>query len=631
MASPIATVGTILDHFKEITDRITERCQRQHRPCSERVAAYTLRAVTLDPACGLAFEAPLTAKQMQSIVEMTAARVLHPDSPAMETIKMQAAIDGIQVQTEGQLRDAAAKLTADTDAAIEKVVEFAARLRSDGQLPTIYKLVFDVLSLHAGTPALDRQTEREMAAAMQSALPKDRVLMFAQMPVDEKRQQLATLIDITLGIRLLNRYLGKGGAAIPDVPDQVFAAITALTADLDAERIEVDGMCQRYATLLRVEFARPGTIASPQARLQDEARNRQQYASFIGRLLQDVQQTGALAQDAVAHIDTEIEQLKSMVNSRTSLPKRAVFPRFAALGRLWRALQVEQAHLAAKRTVLSELVKFKCNFTVNIASDDLHLLQDQARVEQILSSSSSSSSAQAGSAPAGAAEPQAASAGEAVHAPDLVQASQEHRIEFDGYCPWTIAWRDGLLLPGDPHLGLVHYRQKYYACVDQAALSAFMASPETHLGKVHAKVRSATELIHLLHLDDQYPNVTGLDESDRNDVTLYGERNATADVGTETPVHFVEEAIDKSYAWNHWDRRRQALQLVALRRKSTSSTQTTSTYSKRSAETQKYDSNKDAATQTGIDRQTNTLVRRAYVQGLRGEAQRDVRFVTMHM
>lgn len=80
---------TILEKFQEITDRICEICQARHRPCSDRVAAYTLRAVALDKTNQFDFETSLTSAQLNNLVEIAADRILEANNPAMETIKMQ--------------------------------------------------------------------------------------------------------------------------------------------------------------------------------------------------------------------------------------------------------------------------------------------------------------------------------------------------------------------------------------------------------------------------------------------------------------------------------------------------------------------------------------------------------------
>ncbi|CAE7263591.1 CFAP206 [Symbiodinium sp. CCMP2592] len=121
-----------------------------------------------------------------------------------------------------------------------------------------------------------------------------------------------------------------------------------------------------------------------------------------------------------------------------------------------------------------------------------------------------------------------------------------------------------------------------------------------------------------------------------------------ADVACETPVHFQENPkfrvshskanlghemialtpsyeiakndsnIDKSYEWNEWKLRQEALHVADIRRKTTSTTQTALSHLRRENETQVY-LPKEMATNTTASRGTNPPRLKKYYTGLRGE------------
>merc|ERR1712039_287118 len=93
-----------------------------------------------------------------------------------------------------------------------------------------------------------------------------------------------------------------------------------------------------------------------------------------------------------------------------------------------------------------------------------------------------------------------------------------------------------------------------------------------------------------------------------------------ADVGTDTPLHFQESNIDKSYEWNEWKMRRDALHMADIKRKATSTTQTALSHLRRENDTQVY-LPKDVATNTTVERGTNPPRWKKYHQHLRGEPQ----------
>lgn len=122
------------------------------------------------------------------------------------------------------------------------MIEFWSRLKSDSQLPALYSLLFDLVAANSGSEPdaqLDRQSQREIAQALQSAMPRSSILALGQISIDQRRQQLLSLINIVLGIRLLNRYLGKGGLALPDIPDMLSTVSAVLIQDLRSELDQV--------------------------------------------------------------------------------------------------------------------------------------------------------------------------------------------------------------------------------------------------------------------------------------------------------------------------------------------------------------------------------------------------------
>ena len=81
-------------------------------------------------------------------------------------------------------------------------------------------------------------------------------------------------------------------------------------------------------------------------------------------------------------------------------------------------------------------------------------------------------------------------------------------LEYQGFCPWTMVNRHGLLLPGKPAIGVVRYRNMYYVFAHAVALEAFMAKPETIRAGVLRLAAASPELIHLLRLQDNFPNTS---------------------------------------------------------------------------------------------------------------------------
>lgn len=193
-------------------------------------------------------------------------------------------------------------------------------------------------------------------------------------------------------------------------------------------------------------------------------------------------------------------------------------------------------------------------------------------------------------------------------------------VSLQGFCPWTLAERGGLALLGDARLGLVRFRGRHtFAFQTADALHAFMAEPARIFEAVLARARAAPELILLLELEENFPELAlgaGMLRGGR--AKRDGDGGVQrVDASTGTPTHFVERHVDPSYEWNEWTLRKKALRLVNLRNAKTTSAQTAGSHFRRSAETQVY-LPRSSGTQTGVQRGTNPPRQVQYIAGLRG-------------
>ena len=198
-------------------------------------------------------------------------------------------------------------------------------------------------------------------------------------------------------------------------------------------------------------------------------------------------------------------------------------------------------------------------------------------------------------------------------------------FEFNSYCPWTIVNRNGLLLPGNPQsCGAIRYKNSFYTFVNRKALEDFRYHPKEYLEDVAKAAQKQPELINLLGMQDQFPDLQLGNQTSRPPVhpLLAAPQPKTRDQSTETPVHFVTKNIDYNYNWNTWDIRRKAVQYANLRKAKTTSMQTNSSHFRAAAATQVW-LPKEKGTMTGINKGTNPIRDHNYLTGLRGGAVHD--------
>jgi len=144
-------------------------------------------------------------------------------------------------------------------------------------------------------------------------------------------------------------------------------------------------------------------------------------------------------------------------------------------------------------------------------------------------------------------------------------------LDFLGFCLVNIV-ENGLLMPGKPNLGVFKYSDKYCVFADQEAIEKFVADPQKYTDHIVEKCRNMPELIHLLKMQDHFPDASLaalLQGRDGMHPLFSISAPLMVDKGMETPCHFIEKNIEPNYHWNEWELRKKALQMANIRKKVT--------------------------------------------------------------
>jgi hypothetical protein len=80
-------------------------------------------------------------------------------------------------------------------------------------------------------------------------------------------------------------------------------------------------------------------------------------------------------------------------------------------------------------------------------------------------------------------------------------------LDFLGFCLVNIV-EHALLMPGKPNLGVFKYKEKYCVFADEQAIEKFIGHPDRYLNEVIEICRKKPELIHLLKMQDHFPDAS---------------------------------------------------------------------------------------------------------------------------
>jgi hypothetical protein len=177
-----------------------------------------------------------------------------------------------------------------------------------------------------------------------------------------------------------------------------------------------------------------------------------------------------------------------------------------------------------------------------------------------------------------------------------------------GVCIYTLAQR-GLLAQGNPLLGVMKYKNHHMVFRSEDGVQNFSMNAQYYIAQVQRVCQENPALVNLLQLHDMFPKQALSAIATAKEVSQ-------ADAGTETPLHFIESNIDKTYEWNCWTMRKKAVQIANIRKMKTRSSQTFLSSFRREMESQTY-LPKEKATNTAVDKGQNPIRTKRYITGLR--------------
>ena len=143
-------------------------------------------------------------------------------------------------------------LSHESNRLIDEIVSFEPRSGNDFEgITLLYKKIYNyllyknkqhILGNYSNiqlTSAISNTIEREVAAALESVLPRAGLRPFVSLTTPEKVAQLCELSNIVIGIRLFNRDIGKGGVGLESFSEIINHNARALIHELNHEVAEI--------------------------------------------------------------------------------------------------------------------------------------------------------------------------------------------------------------------------------------------------------------------------------------------------------------------------------------------------------------------------------------------------------
>ncbi|KAM9060423.1 cilia- and flagella-associated protein 206 isoform 2-T5 [Megaptera novaeangliae] len=553
--------------IKNIIREIGQECAAHGEIVSETLVAFMVKAVVLDPSNGFNTDRTLMKGDVQKLVKLCVTRLLDSKNPSLDTIKMQVYFDMNYTSREEFLEEHHRVVESRLSSVSREITDSRACVREE--LESLYRKIVSYVLLRSGLGSpTDIKIVREATAALQSVFPQAELGTFLTLSKKDKEHQLKELTMIVTGIRLFNRDCGKGGEGIDDLPAILREAIPATTQHVDSQLEVVQDRAYRYTAILEKVAKNPLLSRELQPYLLKEALyNVRQYEIF----LQIILPTFIALSNLWTSFQDETVLISILSNLTTHLEP------FLGTHELFFPEKVTQALLDGV-TVKTDVCRMKEHIEERVN------LADFRKLEWLF--------------------------------PETTANFDKLLIQYRGFCAYTFATTDGLLLPGNPAIGILKYKEKYYAFNTRDAAYSFAENPENYIDKVREKAKKNAELIQLLELHQQFETLipySQMKEVDKH----YIKPIAKCESSTQTDTHLLPPTIVRSYEWNEWELRRKAIKLANLRRKVTHSVQTDLSHMRRENCSQVYPS-KDASTQSMREGSSRVPRPQIYIAGFRG-------------
>ncbi|XP_053280190.1 cilia- and flagella-associated protein 206 isoform X1 [Pleuronectes platessa] len=599
--------------IKNIIREIVQECAVRGHVVSDTLVAFMVKAVVLDPRNGFNVDRTLTKQDVQKLEELCLDKLMEKCSPSLDTIKMQVYFD----VNYASRREFLEELQRVVDSRLSQVSRDItdSRVKTREELDALYRKIITYIVLRScmGSPT-DDKTLQEATAALQSVFPPTELGTFMVLSKKEKEKQLNELTMIVTGIRIFNKASRKRGEETDLrelMPDVLNESLPVISNSMEKELSASQSLAWKYTAVLEKltdSDHQPEEIDVSSVLLRQALYNIRQHEVFLKMLQADACLCAKRVEFLQTELTSQMKLLKETVQSKTAVPTANVFPLFKALSDVWSGLRDEAELLSILNNIklsLQPLITSQAKHFSEAYLDDLLEASEVKTDEQRLTESSDERIIQAEMKT------------QEWLLPEATSSFNDLLLQYNGVCGYTLVNRDGLLLPGNPHIGVMIHKEKLYAFSSKEAALKFASRPDDFIAEVAEKAKLSPELFQLLKLHQQLSCVSPYSEMQPGE-SLLVKAITKCESSTQTDLHPVEINIVKSYEWNEWELRRKAIRQANLRTKVTHSAQTDLSHMRRENVTQTW-LPKDAACQSKRDGESNVPRPQVYLAGLRGQ------------
>lgn len=611
--------------FKNVVQEISRECSARNIIVEESLVQHVTKLFALDIDMGISSEGVVKRYTLELFVNHVVGKLAVPDteSPQMSTLKMQlycrercGTIDlSIQMHQESlnsYLYPLTREIIYESSHGYANSKEYLEKFR---RKITVHIL----LESQMGHPS-NMEVFNEGLVALSSIASLSDIITFIESNEEQKTRYMHELTHLVSGIRLLNKELGRTqGVGILDIKTELESSLLKATTLITNFLIELQDildshtMAMIYSTeiddrRLLVNFkVQPNILSLADIEdTRDRLLLQRQYEVFLKRLKFRLEQIARNIKQNLLKLKDDLKLAAEVIDRKHALAASTVFPIFYNIAVSWFDLQNQLYVIMETNETALNLKNVSNSMIAKVPV--IHAMLGEKAVytcEEWLQQMPK----------------------EQIDLTDfkcrLINYKQElkkegFKLKFNGFCIWYLVHCRGVLIPGNPELGLLEHRSEYYAFSTHQAIEAFGRTPDRYLYSALEVIRGKPELVGLFEVESLILNMS--DHALRLCQVLAPkpDHKELRDVEIQTVTHLYKTRIVKNYKWNVWDMRRDAIQLANLTRGKSKSMQTVRTYSKAGVGLQTAPLTHKSV-QTTRENYTNTPTPINYQMGLRGK------------
>nr|XP_023018288.1 cilia- and flagella-associated protein 206 [Leptinotarsa decemlineata] len=469
--------------FNIVREIMRECFPRKLKP-NEHFVGYFVKLLLMDPNWGITENLMNSRSNVQKFVQFVISQLEMQNTLHIITLKMQfyfnCTLEHMDTVIFNHRQETLRRLLA----LKEEICK--ATLRENPDVLRKKMAIYVTFVSGLGNPMIDMVYE-EAFFAIKSIMNEEEAKEFILAPRNVKESQLELMNKIVCGIRLFNKDSDKGGAGVPNLPDLLDRAVTVvkkeaqfallkimetvnlLTTAIDKCYVMIETEDQNYTMVSQI----PSNLFGQRL---DQSKDililYRQYELCVRKIMEELDKLEERASNLYGDLDNLLRKIHRTVHMRIAVPVSIIFPLFEELSDLWVNMQNQVILMSKLHDIMISLEVYTKNLEYNkewleSVLDNQPAVTDAERLEKTANCSLKSTNEEV-----------------QVFRIENFQNIDKVRLQFLGFCCWKFVETDGGLIPGNPSMGIVKYKNLNYVFSTPEACESFSKNPDRRVPRV---------------------------------------------------------------------------------------------------------------------------------------------------